>query len=175
MSESWLASLNSTQRKKVEEMISCMTAWGAPDAEEWVRSEIEEDIPQMARFLVLRTLWREIDSWRDSSSKWQSHIVSMAEENPSGFFADAGHAIKRMQEAGVAVEDIGSVARFVAFESIFSVLDRIDEGSDPEIDDGPGWVLAEVDTNGDGTGRIVGGLHEDILMLDPSGREDRVV
>ena len=45
MSENWLTSLKPTQRKKAEQMISRMRDWGAPDAEEWVESEIEEDIP----------------------------------------------------------------------------------------------------------------------------------
>lgn len=175
MPENWLASLKPKQRKKAEQMISRMIAWGAPDAEEWVESELEEGIPQMARFLILRGLWSEIDAWRDHSSEWVSRMASTAEEDPNGYFADAGLALKRIQEAGVNSEDLGRVARCVAYESIFSVLNRIDEGGDPEAEDAPGWALAEVDPNGEGTGRVVVGLHEDLLSLDPSGREGRVV
>ena len=175
MPENWLDSLKPTKRKKAEQMISLMTAWGAPNAEEWVESEIEEDMPQMARFLMLRGLWSEIDAWRDKSGEWVSRMTSTAEEDPNGYFADAGLALKRMKEAGVNSDDLGRVARCVAYESIFSVLNRIDEGGDPEAEDAPGWALAEVDANGEGTGRVVGGLHEDLLSLDPSGREGRVV
>jgi hypothetical protein len=175
MSESWLASLKPRQRKKAEQMISHMTDWGAPDAEEWVESEIEEDIPQMARFLMLRGLWSEINAWRDQTSEWMSRMTALAEGDPNGYFADAGLALKQMQEAGVNSEDLGQIARFVAYESIFSVLNRIDEGGDPEAEDAPGWALAEVDANGEGTGRVVASLHEDLLLLDPSGREGRVV
>ena len=175
MSENWLTSLKPTQRKKAEQMISRMRDWGAPDAEEWVESEIEEDIPQMARYLILRGLWSEIDAWRDQSSEWVSRMTSTAEEDPSCYFADAGLALKRVQEAGINSDELGRVARLVAYESIFSVLNRIDEGGDPEVENAPGWALAEVDANGEGTGRVVGGLHEDLLSLDPSGREGRVV
>ena len=171
MPEHWLASLKPTQRKKAEEMILQMMAWGAPNPEEWVQSEIEEEIPQTTRFLVLRTMWANINSWRDQSSEWTSRITSTADKNPRGYFADAGAAVKRMQDAGVTLEDLGRVARFVSYESIFSAINRIDEGGDPEIDDAPGWALVEVGPEGDATGRIVGGLHEDLLMLDPSGRD----
>lgn len=175
MPENWLDSLKPTKRKRAEQMISLLTAWGAPDTEEWVESEIEEDIPQMVRFLMLRGLWNEIDAWRDKSGEWVSRMTSTAEEDPKGYFADAGLALKRMEEAGVNSDDLGRVARYVAYESIFSVLNRIDEGGDPEIENAPGWALAEVDANGEGTGRVVVGLHEDLLSLDPSGREGRVV
>jgi hypothetical protein len=30
---------------------------GCPEAEGWARSEISEEIPQTARFLILRHLW----------------------------------------------------------------------------------------------------------------------
>ena len=171
MSDTWLASLEPTQRKKAEKLLQQMTAWGAPDPEQWVQSEIEENIPQATRFVVLRTMWAAIDSWRDDSRQWTSNIISTAEKNPQGYFGDAGMAVKRMLEAGVSLEDIGRVARFVSYESTFSVVDRIDEGGDHELDDAPGWALVEIDPQGNVTGRFVSGLHEDLLTLDPSGRD----
>jgi hypothetical protein len=68
-----------------------------------------------------------------------SRMASTAEEDPNGYFADAGLALKRIQEAGVSSEDLGSVARCVAYESILSVLNRIDEGGDSEAEDALGW------------------------------------
>jgi hypothetical protein len=61
----------------------------------------------------------------------------------------------------------------VAYESMFAVLERIDEGCDPEVgDDLPGWLLVETDAEGEPTQRQIG-LHESFLSLDPSGREGR--
>jgi hypothetical protein len=64
--------------------------------------------------------------------------------------------------------------------AVHSTLYRIDEGYDPETTIGglPGWQLMEaieIDHSGDVelTGRVVNGLHEDILMMDPSGHEGR--
>ena len=53
------------------------------------------------------------------------------------------------------------------------MLSVLDEGHDPEAPgDAPGWQLMETGAASDElTGRDVGGLHESILSLDPSGRE----
>ena len=63
----------------------------------------------------------------------------------------------------------------IAYESVFGVLNAIDDEYDPEVDDDPlpGWRLMELDPQGDLTGRDVGGLHESILGMDPTGREGR--
>ena len=174
MPADWLDSLDSETRAKAQRMIERMKELGAPDAEEWVESEITEDIPQMVRFLVLRRLWEEIDSWHDNTSVRVQYQVAEAEKNPKGYFADAGLAMKRMIEAGVDLEDIGRVARMVAYEAIFHVLNVIDEGSDPDAgDDLPNWALIELNAEGEATRRFIEGLHESILSLDPSGREGR--
>jgi len=79
-----------------------------------------------------------------------------------------------MIDAGVSFEDIGAFARMVAYESVFNVLERIDTGYDHEVDEpAPHWELVELDEQCVPTGRSLGGLHEDILCLDPSGRDGK--
>lgn len=53
------------------------------------------------------------------------------------------------------------------------MLSVLDEGYDPQAPaDAPGWQLMETGAASKQlTGRDVRGLHEDILSLDPSGRE----
>jgi hypothetical protein len=53
----------------------------------------------------------------------------------------------------------------------FLPLTGIDEGGDPEFNDAPNWALVEVGPEGNATGWIGGDLHEDLLILDPSGRD----
>jgi hypothetical protein len=174
MTENWLDSLDTDIRSRAQHLITRMRALGASDAEEWVRSEVQENIPQLARFLVLRRLWRYIDNWRDESANYVPQFIAEAEHDPAGYFADAGLAMKRMMDAGVTAEDIGRVARMVAYEATFDVLNTIDEGYDWEAgDDLPGWVLVETHTTGEPTERYVQGLHESILSMDPSGREGK--
>ncbi|MFL5733184.1 MAG: hypothetical protein ACJ78Q_08285 [Chloroflexia bacterium] len=81
---------------KAERMITLMEALGAEDAEDWVRSEINEGIPQMATFILVHGLWKNIDSWRDDSDDYVPRMISDAQGDPTDTFADAGLAMQRM-------------------------------------------------------------------------------
>ena len=170
----WIAQLDTETAQKARKLVAQMERLGAPDAEEWVYSEITEDIPQTARYLVLRRIWESIDAWVENSEMIMSRLVAEAETDSQGHFADAGIAIKRMLDAGISPEDIGRVARMASYDAAFAVVEIIDECGDPEADDTlPGWSLMEIKSDGEPTGRHIDGLHEDLLSLDPSGREGR--
>jgi hypothetical protein len=147
----------------LDRLTNVFESLGADDASGWASSEIRENIPQLARFLVLRLLWRyAIDRWATTDE------------------LDGVPAARRLLAAGADRADVVRLARHAAYGAVFSTLYRIDEGYDPEttIDGLPGWQLMEaieIDHSGDVelTGRVVGGLHESILMMDPSGHEGR--
>lgn len=169
--EDWLATLTRSERQEALELLDRFNALGAEDAEPWVRSEIAEDIPQLARYLVLRSLWPDhIDAWARNAGTWIGHAVKAADSQPDGGFAEAGRAVGRALAAGVSMTDLGAIARMIAYETAFGVLDHIDEGHDPTAgDDAPGWRLVETDADGAATGRLIIGLHEDILAMAPRG------
>ncbi|HEX4301619.1 MAG TPA: hypothetical protein VHZ78_02415 [Rhizomicrobium sp.] len=169
----WIASLSPDVRKSAFALIERFQALGADDPEGWARSEISEDIPQLARFAFLRTLWpQQINRWVDPASTEFDKYVALADSEPKAPFADAGAALKRVLALGAARSDIAAIARMVAYRTVFDLLAHIDEGCDPDRPAGlPGWTLIETDRNDHPTGRAVGGLHEDVLMLDPTGRE----
>jgi hypothetical protein len=146
---------------------------GADDAESWARSEASENFPQLARFAFLRALWpNHIDRWTEFG--WIDGFIAAARREPSGAFADAGLALARLIDAGASRDDLGRVARAIAYETVFADLERIDSGGDIDLPrDFPGWRLIETDAADELTGRHVGGLHESLLTLDPSGREGR--
>ena len=102
-------------------------------------------------------------------------MIGEAERDQTGFFADAGGALRRLRGLGATPEDLGRVARYVAYSSVFGTLNTIDSGEDPELgDEYPGWALMETSHPDEAvTGRDVGGLHESLLSMDPSGREGR--
>ena len=78
-----------------QRLVEQFRAAGAQDPEIWARSEVGQNIAQLARFCFLRSLWpREIDRWRDDM-EWVHRFVSAAQEHPTGFFADAGVAMGR--------------------------------------------------------------------------------
>ena len=169
----WFATLSAAQQAKASELVSILRALNADDPESWAQSEISEDIPQLARFLALRRIWPEyINSWIRDPGRWVTQSVNGAGKNPQGDFADAGAALGRMMERGVSPADIASVARMVAYETAFAVLNHIDEGYDPGApEDGPGWLLVETGADGRTTGRHIRGLHKSLFAMDPSARD----
>jgi hypothetical protein len=75
-------------------------------------------------------------------------------------------------EQGANPGDLSRAMRLAAYQAVCTVLSILDEGYDPHAPaDAPGWRLMETETESDQlTSREVGGLHESILMLDPSHR-----
>jgi hypothetical protein len=147
---------------------------GADDPESWARSEIGEDFAQLARFCFLRSLWPHvIDRWRQETD-WIDRAISMAERDPKSGFADAGMAIKDALARGVTRDELASIARMIAYATTFDVVNHIDDGEDVEYnpDNGyPFWTLSEIGPDEQPTGRSLDALHEDLLSMDPSGRE----
>lgn len=152
----YLAGLDDDRRVAALALQQRFAELGADEPQGWALSEMTEGIPQMARYLILRRLWSEaINQW----------------EEPDAI--DAIPATHRLLAAGADRSDIAKVARAAAFESIASVLNVLDEGYAPDLDDGslPGWGLQETTRDGSPTGRSIGGLHESLLETDPSGNE----
>lgn len=128
---------------------------GALDPESWARSEISENIPQLARFMVLRALWREaISPWTDGAA-----LNDVA-------------AAQRLIDAGADPHDVLLVARAGAYEAVAAAAQILDEGEDPNAREGdPGWHLVETDAECNPTGREIAGLHESLRETDPFGDE----
>jgi hypothetical protein len=172
--EEWRKLLAPEDRKKADELLSAYKHFGASFAEELTRAEISSGSPEFARYLFLRRLWPEvIDSWKRAPSEWIDRVASAAARNPEGHFADAGLALQKMRDRGVADEDIAAFARMVAYETTFAVLSLIGEGGDLASPLEVGWRIEEVAPDGQPTGREMHGFHELILSMDPTGREGR--
>jgi hypothetical protein len=171
MMPDWLDSLDAKTRLRAENLIETLRKLDATDAPMWVYSEIQEDIPQMARFLILRHLWQSLNRWVEDSASYIPRMNTEAEGNTTDYFSGAGLALKRLLSSGGTYEDIGQIARWVAYEAMFEVLNVIDEGHVDDADeDFPGWELIETDSDGVPTGRCVGGLHESFLSLNLSNK-----
>ncbi|MGF6883481.1 hypothetical protein ABIA39_006971 [Nocardia sp. GAS34] len=152
--ETWVVSLDDASRATAKSLRTQFEALGADDPAGWARSEISENIPHLARFVLLQSLWRgAIDGWDRPGA---------LEQVP---------AAQRLIAAGVDRADLARLARAVAYEAVFAVLDELDEGravnaSGVDV----GWLVMESGEDGSPTGRMLSGLHEDLLTLDPSGR-----
>ncbi|MBF9069088.1 hypothetical protein I2501_13775 [Streptacidiphilus sp. NEAU-YB345] len=116
---------------------------------------MDENQPQLARIVLLRSLWRTaIDGWASPGA-----LERVA-------------AAKRLLDEGADRDDLVLLVRVAAYEAVSAVVDELDSGADMNVSGmDVGWVVMESDTEGSPTGRPLAGLHEDLLTMDPSGRE----
>ena len=156
--------------KTVGKLTKLFEKLGARDPEAWAQSQIEEGLPQLQRYLFLRQAWAEVLG--DEEVGWVDAKIEEAEDDPRGQFAGVGLALKRAVAAGVAKQDLVDIARGVQAELLFQFCCLLDDPglSEPEVEDLE-WGLFEVDENGDPIPTRIEGLHEDMLDMDPTGRE----
>jgi hypothetical protein len=144
------------------ELVRRFRELGAQDPERWAKSESDENIPQLARFCFLRGTWRGINGWATSDT-WIDSSLKEGTRGGHEIFVKGGQALRRLLDAGASRSDLQDLARLIAFNATFEVLDRIDDGYDTGLeDDYPGWRLIETMDEKE-TARAVGGLHESLL------------
>ncbi|MEU7261948.1 hypothetical protein AB0B21_40075 [Streptomyces rimosus] len=153
--QKWLDSLDVSRRTAADSLHAQFSALGVTDPADLVKSEVIEGVPQLARFVLLRSLWRgAIYGWTGPGS------------------LDQLPAAQRLLAAGADREDLVRLARAVAYEAVFATLDELDAGGDANgMGVEAGWVVMESDEDGSPTGRTLPALHEDLLTMDPSGRD----
>jgi hypothetical protein len=168
--EKWLATLGALERQKALELLREFQALNADAPEGWVYSEISENIAQYTRYIFLKPIWSlHIENWSRDPSEWIEQAIS-AIGTGLDHREGAGHALRRMKEAGVLDADLGVVAQMIATETTFAILNRVDEGHDPTAgENAPGWAFMETGGDEGLTGRAVGGLHESLLSVKPPG------
>ncbi|MET8451656.1 hypothetical protein [Streptomyces sp. NPDC005209] len=151
----WLNSLDVPRKAAAESLRAQFSALGVTDPVDLVKSEIMEDLPELARFVLLRSLWHgAIDGWTEPAS------------------LDQLPAAQRLLAAGADREDLVRLVRAVAYEAVFATLDELDADGDVNVSGvEAGWVVMESGEDGSPTGRALSDLHEDLLTMDPSGRD----
>ncbi|MCX0244191.1 hypothetical protein [Streptomyces drozdowiczii] len=151
-------------------LVRLFDALGAEDPEGWAESEAEEGLPQLARFRLLRMVWQDIDAWSTTATDW---VAAYRRDGA------AGGAVERAVRLGLTVEDLGEIAREVARETAFAMLQGLDDpdrGDEPDEVAGrlPGWFLGENSAHGGPTGRILNALHEDLNEAEPQTPTSRI-
>jgi hypothetical protein len=169
------AHLSAEDRLRAEALADRFRELDADDPEAWALPEVEDDVPQLARFIFLRRLWLNGVLWYREPAGWfapDPDPPPLAErENP---FQAAHEAMGRILAAGADPHDLRRVARAIFVDTLFDVVHAIDEGADPSAGPGmPGWLLAEVDGDTEeSTGRVLDQLSNDVLLLDPALGDD---
>jgi hypothetical protein len=144
---------------------------GAPHPAGWAASQLQEGIPQLARYLFLRQAWRLIVPDEDHS--WIAAEIAAAGKNPGAPYAGVGNALARLTAGGATEQDLTDLVRGKQAELLFALCYLLE---DPDIEEPEGrdvlWALVQVSEEGDVLGPIPG-LHESVLETDPTGREMR--
>ena len=102
--------------RSYEELVSLLRRLGARDAESWARSEVNEGIPQLLRFLVLRGMWKGVITEGDAS--WIEHHIEAAKRDPKAPLSGVGGALQRLLAAGADPLDLGEVVRGMQYETL---------------------------------------------------------
>ena len=136
------------------------------------RSQLDEGIPQLQRFLFLRQAWRNVV--REDNVDWVQREVQRARQDPDGPDAGVGQALARCVEKGVSADDITDIVRGMQAQLLFKLCYLLDDPLFPEkaLRDFA-WGLFEVDDDGNPIPPRIGGLYESVLETDPTGREVR--
>jgi hypothetical protein len=143
---------------------------GARDPRAWARSQVEEGIPQLHRFLFLRQAWSRVLDADDT--RWIQDAIADADDRPDGPDAGVGAALRRCVETGVSPRDLTVVARGLQAELLFRLCYLLD---DPDLDEEEledvAWGLFAVDDEGRPVPPRIAGLHASVLGTDPKGRD----
>lgn len=155
------------------ELAKLFAELGANAPELWARSQIQEGIPQLLRFLFLKNAWNAVPA--EGSHAWIDEEIGSSKARPKAPYAGLGQALARCRALGVADEDLTDIARCLQAQMIFSMGYLLEDGPgepNAELQD-VCWGLFQIDENGLPIGRQISGLHESVLELDPTGREMR--
>jgi hypothetical protein len=155
----------------LEELTALFRKLGAPAPEGWARSQHEEGIDQLARFVFLREAWKGVVSPDDPA--WIDKTIENARARPSDPGAGIGPALERLLSVGADREDIHEVVRVMQSELLFSLCYLLGNPGElePELAD-LSWRLVRTNHEGETIGTIEG-LHESVLETEPAGREMR--
>jgi hypothetical protein len=156
----------------IEELTDVFRQLGARDPEGWARSQVDEGINQLHRFLFLRQAWSLVIPEGDCS--WIDAQIANSERVPGTPFAGTGRALGRLLDSGAERELIAETVRGMQAELLFGLCYLLeDPGLHDEKAFSVGWALVETDENGEPTASPIVGIHESVLETDPTGREMR--
>jgi hypothetical protein len=160
--------------EELSQLTECFRAMGAFEPESWARSQLEEGIPQYARFVFLRSAWTNAIAENDTA--WIEGLIQSSERRPRDQGAGAGPALKRLLAAGASREDIAEVVRVMQWQVLYGLAYQL---ADPGVVEYPSdelprvnWTLFEVTEDGEPL-HPIDGLDESVLDTEPTGREIR--
>jgi hypothetical protein len=156
---------------ELEQLTRIFRELGANNPEGWARSQVETGTPQLHRFLFLRQAWKLVSD--ENNDGWIDNILANHRRSPSA----RGRAIERLLALGADRADLVDLVRDTQYETLFGLCYLLgDPGLYDEADEQVnllGWALVTTDAQGEPTSQTIDSLHEEVLSMDPTGREMR--
>lgn len=148
-----LSQFTEGQKAELEDLVIRLDNAGAKNPLQWAISEIEENIPQFGRFLVLKRLFKIANSPMET--------ISMAEDFDDEI-EDKYQEICRKAGKELMSDFLKSFSMGV----VWNAMEVLDEGNRNADDDKVSWVLMRTDEDGNPTEQIIEGLHEDFIEFE---------
>ena len=153
-----------------EELTAIFRRLGASDPEGWAISQVQEGIPQLARFVFLKQAWSLVLA--DGDTGWTAPYIESALNKPDEPYAGVGLALQRLLSAGADPRDLTDVVRGIQADLLFNLCYLLGDPGFPNQIADVAWGLFQLDDD-DRPVAHIGGLHESVLETDPTGREMR--
>ena len=153
---------------KRDELTELFRRLGARNPADWARSQFDENLPQLARFLFLREAWKLVVA--DNDADW---IRDRINDVPGGPGGEIGPALQRLLASGAGESDLTTVVRTMQWRLLSGLCQLLDDpGYLEEEARDVAWRLFQIDGDERPTA-VMAGLHESVLEADPTGGEMR--
>lgn len=161
-----------SKEEEIKRLAEIFRKAGARDPEGSARSQVEDGIYQLARFLFLRRAWQYVVS--DDNPAWIDRWIAYAQRRFGEPYSGSGPALESLRRKGATDEELTAIVRDAQAELLFGVCFAVNDGAGDVPEGVPrlAWGLFEVDETGN-PGKCINGLHESVLDTDPAGREMR--
>jgi hypothetical protein len=147
-------------------LVEKLARLGVEDPHGAARSEITEDIPQVAYARLERLVRTNLMDRRGSMDIWWANLQRERDRLPESRAAVVAEVVAKCLDAGITLEDLGVIVEDVASDTAQGFAYQLGDDWDDELgysSDLPSWMLCEVSPDDDGaqlTGRTMGALHE---------------
>ncbi|TLD70640.1 hypothetical protein FEM03_09990 [Phragmitibacter flavus] len=155
-----------------DELTEIFRRLGVSNPASWASSQINEGIPQLGRFLVIRAMWDCVT--RAGTTNWIDYELKHSADTPHA------KALQQMLDAGVSREAMTELVRFKQAESLREVCylledyTSVPQNSNPDTgEEYVRWSLRQLDTEDQPMAWPIDGLHESFWSLDPALPENQ--
>lgn len=147
-------------------LVERLARLGVEDPHATARSEVVEDIPQLAYARLERLVRTNLMRRRQGMDVWWSNLQRERARRPESRAAEVAEVVRKCLAAGITLDELGVVVDDVASDTAQGFAYLLGDPHDDELGDPsdlPSWALCEVSSDDDGaklTGRTLSMLHE---------------